>query len=400
MAYRDGELPPERAAVVQSHLAGCATCQSIGRDLERISGTLGAWTIDDAPATLRLENRANQAAAPKPFGTKWLPSWAFYSLSGAALAAATLVLVVLPQQARNSMDSPIRHVRTTAVSARAEGVQPETAASPSTVPLGGMPVGGVATVLRAPKGSPENTAQASPPSQERSASRIVRTATLLLVAADFDAARTALTRIVAEMNGFVGSLDVSGVPPNPRVLTATIRIPSARLDAALGSMKALGKVLNESQSADDVTEQALDLEARIANGRNTEKRLNDLLQKRTGDLSDVLAAERELSRVREEIERLDAQRQNLEKRVTYSTVSLRIEEPQKSTMNLGPLPLSGRFRNALVDGFKSVFVSVVEIAIVSLQVAPTLIFWGMVILGPVYLFKRRTSRAGARRGEA
>ncbi len=391
MAYRDGELPPERAAVVQSHLAGCATCQSIGRDLERISGTLGAWTIDEAPATLRLENRANQAAAPKPFGTKWLPSWAFYSLSGAALAAATLVLVVLPQQARDSMQSRM-NVGRTAVPARAEVRELETR-------TGSVSPGPVATVLEAP-GIQGGAGQQAAPVRALSTARIVRTATLLLVAADFDAARIALTRIVAEMNGFVGNLDVSGVPPNPRVLTATIRIPSARLDAALGSMKALGKVLNESQSADDVTEQALDLEARIANGRNTEKRLNDLLQKRTGDLSDVLAAERELSRVREEIERLDAQRQNLEKRVTYSTVSLRIEEPQKSTMNLGPLPLSGRFRNALVDGFKSVFVSVVEIAIVSLQVAPTLIFWGMVILGPVYLFKRRTSRAAARRGEA
>lgn len=95
-----------------------------------------------------------------------------------------------------------------------------------------------------------------------------------------------------------------------------MRVPAGRLDEALTAIKAAGEVIEESQGADDVTEQVRDLDARLANSRNTEKRLNDLLLKRTGELADVLAAEREVSRVREEIERLEAQRKNFDRRLT------------------------------------------------------------------------------------
>jgi hypothetical protein len=194
------------------------------------------------------------------------------------------------------------------------------------------------------------------------------------------------------MGGFVGNLEIRGTVPNARLLTATLRFPSSRLDAALKSLRAVGTVVEESQGSDDVTEQALDLEARIANGRQTEKRLTDLLQKRTGDLSDVLAAEREIARVREEIERLDAQRQNLESRVSYASVSLRITEAEKANMNLGPVPLATRLWNAFVDGFETMFVSVVEISIVALRVAPALIFWTALIGVPLYWLTRRVRK--------
>ena len=88
-----------------------------------------------------------------------------------------------------------------------------------------------------------------------------------------------------------------------------------------------------------MTEQVVDVEARLSNARNTEKRLVDLLQKRTGDLADVLAAEREIARVREEIERFDAQRKNLERRVTYATLNLEVTE--EHTRGARPRPAAG-----------------------------------------------------------
>ena len=116
---------------------------------------------------------------------------------------------------------------------------------------------------------------------------------------------------------------MSGSRGDARTLTATLHIPAAQLDAAMATLKAIGRVVDEAQSGEDVTEQVVDVTARLANTRNTEKRLTDLLQKRTGDLADVLAAEREIARVREEIERLVAQRQALGRRVTYATLNWR-----------------------------------------------------------------------------
>ena len=143
---------------------------------------------------------------------------------------------------------------------------------------------------------------------------------------------------------------MSGSRGDARTLTATLHIPAAQLDAAMSTLKSIGRVVDEAQSGEDVTEQVVDVTARLANARNTEKRLTDLLQKRTGDLADVLAAEREIARVREEIERFDAQRQALGRRVTYATLNLEIVEEPRATLNLGPRPLPGRFREALVTG--------------------------------------------------
>ena len=58
----------------------------------------------------------------------------------------------------------------------------------------------------------------------------------------------------------------------------------------------------------------------------------------------MLAAEREMARVREEIERFDAQRKSLDRRVTYATVNLVVMEETPATLNLGPRPVPGRFR--------------------------------------------------------
>jgi len=149
------------------------------------------------------------------------------------------------------------------------------------------------------------------------------------------------------------------------------------------SLRTLGHVVNEAQSGDDVTEQVQDLATRIANGRNTEKRLNDILKNRTGDVSDVLQVEREIARVREEIERLDGLRANFERRVTYATITLQVTQQRQATLDLGPLPLSARLRNAIVDGFQQAYESGVEVVLWLLRVGPVVLLWTLVLWMPV-----------------
>ncbi|HEY7501061.1 MAG TPA: DUF4349 domain-containing protein [Vicinamibacterales bacterium] len=385
-SYYDGELPPERASAVQSHVAICPACQALSRDLGRVSRNLAAWTIEPAPQTIAVNVRAKEPPVTPSFRPRWLTA-RVYTVSGLAAAGVVLLFAIVPLNMTRARQQPAtasatNRSATMTSASRLEGRPaeiPRAAPPPSAAParVGGLP----------------QAARTGQPSQGQTQSpRVVRTASLQILAKDFDAARASLDRIVAEMGGFVGNLEIRGTVPNARLLTATLRFPSSRLDAALKSLRAVGTVVEESQGSDDVTEQALDLEARIANGRQTEKRLTDLLQKRTGDLSDVLAAEREIARVREEIERLDAQRQNLESRVSYASVSLRITEAEKANMNLGPVPLATRLWNAFVDGFETMFVSVVEISIVALRVAPALIFWTALIGVPLYWLTRRVRK--------
>ena len=212
---------------------------------------------------------------------------------------------------------------------------------------------------------------------------IARTARLRIRATDFEAARPVVDRVVASTGGLVGRVDVSGSRGDARTLTATLHIPAAQLDTAMATLKSIGRVVDEAQSGEDVTEQVVDVTARLANARNTEKRLTDLLQKRTGDLADVLAAEREIARVREEIERLDAQRQALGRRVSYATLNLEIVEEPRATLNLGPRPLPGRFREALVTGVTDATDTALGLMLLVIRILPSLLLWGAVLYWPV-----------------
>lgn len=89
-----------------------------------------------------------------------------------------------------------------------------------------------------------------------------------------------------------------------------LRIPQERLDSVLETIAQLGIVKGRSLKAEDVSNQLVDLQARLKNLRQTELQLQEIL-KQTGSVGDVLKVTQELSRVREMIEQIDAQLTNL-----------------------------------------------------------------------------------------
>lgn len=110
---------------------------------------------------------------------------------------------------------------------------------------------------------------------------IARTAQLVLISRDVDKARADLDLILKHHQGYIRELTVSSPVGAGRKLTATLYIPAEQLDATLADLKSLGRVDSESQSGEEVTAQYVDLEARLTNARNTEKRLTDLLRQQT-----------------------------------------------------------------------------------------------------------------------
>jgi hypothetical protein len=388
MAFLDGELTPERASAVQGHLAACDRCQHARAELRGISDGLAEWQVEAAPDTLT----APMASVP-PAVSPWRRAWSgsARSLGVAALATAAAAVIIAAPFLRLREASPATQPSVVSLGG-APGVQASPAFRPELVKeveVTGRELAGSASAMATARPTP-----AQHPESDR-APMIARTVSLRMVTNDFGAVRQSLDRVVTEAKGYVGRVNVSERSGNTKSLTAILHVPADRLDGALASIKALGKVLVESQDGEDVTEQVTDLDARLSNARNTEKRLVDLLQKRTGDLSDVLAAEREVARVREEIERLDARRKGLGQRVTYATVSVEVSEQEKASLNLGPLPMSARFRNALLDGITVAVQSVFGAAIVILQVGPFLLFWGLVLGVPVWRVVRRTRRTPA-----
>lgn len=106
----------------------------------------------------------------------------------------------------------------------------------------------------------------------------------------------------------------------------TIRVPKDKFRTAVQEIETYGKVLDERTTSEDVTQQYIDVKARLENLQRQEKRLNEIVgMARTVD--EVLNVERELERVRGEIESLQGQVNYLERSVAMSVITVSLKEP-------------------------------------------------------------------------
>jgi hypothetical protein len=144
-------------------------------------------------------------------------------------------------------------------------------------------------------------------------------------------------------------------------------------------VRGLGRVLNEQLSTDEVTEQVVDLEARIRNARATEQRLIAVLNERTGKVRDILEVEREIARTRQEIERMEAQRQNLMHRVELATVQVSLIEEYKAPLAPAPVGTATRLRNAFVAGWGDFAGMFIGLAFFFARNGLTLLFWSVIL---------------------
>jgi hypothetical protein len=165
--------------------------------------------------------------------------------------------------------------------------------------------------------------EAAKPAAQR---RIIHTATLELLVEDIEKARQELLGLVEESKGFVAGSEAGGTPGAPRTGRWTVRVPAAGFAVFLEAAARLGEALHSRTDTQDVTEQFVDLEARLKNKRIEEERLQQHLKTSTGKLEDVLAVERELSRVRGEIEQAQGRLQKLADLTELSTVTVTLRE--------------------------------------------------------------------------
>jgi hypothetical protein len=198
-----------------------------------------------------------------------------------------------------------------------------------------------------------------------------------------DLLRMTATRI----GGFVGNANIQTGRNQVRQATVEIKVPAGRFDDLTDGLRPLGRVEFLNVGAEDVSEEFVDLTARTANARRMEERLLDLLATRTGKLQDVLSVERELARVREEIERMEGRLRYLKARAQLSTLSVALHEPPPL---VSPTPGRNPLAQAVREAWRN-FVGVLAAGIASLgYLVPILVLgWGVVVAG------RRLSRRTA-----
>jgi hypothetical protein len=366
MEYVDGEGLSTARREIETHLAGCAACRAIADEQHGLTQRMQGWTIGSAPASLQPPARQGSRWS----GWRWQPRTLMVSFSAAAVILVVVSMSVRTGKQRTAIDAvsvpESQAKRTDGAPLREQVFAPK--------------------AMLADRPLMKESAQAT---QARAAS-IIRTATLRIVAKDFNAVRPAVESIASSLAGFLDHMTVTGDTASARQLRAILRVPGDRMTDALARLRQLGAVVEDTQGAQDVTDQMVDLDARLANARATEQRLTEILKNRTGKLSDVLEVEREVSRVRLEIERIDAEKANLDRRVTYATIDISITEERKASID-GPLSLTTRLRLAALDGLENAIDTAANAILFALRTAPTLLLWGTVI-GAGWLGWRRISR--------
>jgi len=225
---------------------------------------------------------------------------------------------------------------------------------------------------------------------------IARTVSLVVLVKDVSATRSLLDALLARHHSYSAQLTVNSQENAPRNLQASLRIPAPELMAALGELRTLGRVENETQSGEEVTQQHEDLVARLKNSRETEARLQGILQQRTGKVSDVLEVEQEIERVRGEIESMEAEQKTLDHRVDFATVDLQLTEEYKAQLNPPADSVSTRMHNAFVAGYRHAAETLIGILLFFEEYGPAMLLWLAILGVPVFVTWRRYRRAHSR----
>ncbi len=225
------------------------------------------------------------------------------------------------------------------------------------------------------------------------------------VESSLDSLRLSVTKAggeITDLNVTAGGSDIVPMPlestggdaatRGPASAIVTIRVPAENLDALRNDVSTLGQVLSQSATASDVTEQAIDLEARLRNLRAEEARLRTFLSK-TDKIGDLLAVERELARVRGEIESMDAQLTYLERQAARATLTVLLSEPGPVVQPAGD---SWGLKDAITRGIQAT----AALMSTMITVAIPLAFLALVALVVVLPVRNALRRRSAKRAAA
>ncbi len=225
---------------------------------------------------------------------------------------------------------------------------------------------------------------------------IIHIAQLTLTTREFDKVPAEVDAILKLHHGYAGDLVVNTQAGAARSMMGALRVPATELDTMLNDLKRLGRVERVYQNGEEVSQRYVDLEARLANARNTERRLTDILRERTGKLADVLAVEESISTARGEIEQMEAERKAMVNQVDYATIQLSITEEYKASLEPVPVTTGRRISNAGVEGYHNLVEGVISLVLVFVSAGPSLIFWGLLLFFPVrMIWKKVRLRAAA-----
>ncbi|HJX25360.1 MAG TPA: DUF4349 domain-containing protein, partial [Chthoniobacterales bacterium] len=173
------------------------------------------------------------------------------------------------------------------------------------------------------EGPPESPSTTAGPIANR---KLVRNATAELEVASFEDAVQKITGFAAEDKGYV-STSSSEKQENGKLRgEVVVKVLPDNLDKFLLKLRGLGELKNQALTTEDVTKAYFDTESRMKNARLMEQRLIEILKTKSKDVADLLEVEKELGRVREEIETMQGELKFMDSQVQFATVTIQLSE--------------------------------------------------------------------------
>ena len=229
--------------------------------------------------------------------------------------------------------------------------------------------------------------------------KIIRNAEITIEIDDPAAAQRKAASIAEDRNGFVVNSEYkqgAGQSGARVSVTVVLRVPASEFNATVEAVQSLGgKIISNKTTGQDVTEEYVDLEARIRSKRALEAQFFEIM-KQARKVSEALEVQSQLGEVRTEIERLEGRKRYLENQSSLSTVTLTLqtEPPLVATTS------SGFWRNLRqsaaegLDDAAGFIAGLVHLLIVLVPIAVFICFPGFLLIR--YLVRKMRSTAKAR----
>lgn len=228
-------------------------------------------------------------------------------------------------------------------------------------------------------------------------SKIIYSANVSLQTKEFDKVISALEQSVKDVGGFIENSSVDGsvqylsdgtTETVDRYAYYTVRIPCEQFEAFLNRSQTLGNVTSLNKNAENVTSTYSDYEARLASLKTEQTRLLELLAK-AENVDAIITIEQRLSEVRYETDSIEQNLRNLDRQITYSTVTLNVSEVAVYTPTASKQRTFGeRFADAFRDGWRDFGYFMQDLAVWLIGALPALILIAVIVVAAVWIIRR------------
>ncbi len=228
---------------------------------------------------------------------------------------------------------------------------------------------------------------------------IIKNASFSLQVKDLSKVSTVITDEVLSIGGFIEHAELNDDGQDASAMIVC-RIPSIHFESFIQEMGTLGRIRNKTVTAQNVTEEYYDNESHIKTMEKEEEILRGFLEK-TGTIDEMLKVERELGRVRGEMEVLKGRNQYLSALVSLSKVEIYLRQVRETNIYVDPQEEMGTMEKAwegILYSMRSILRMVKGFIIVMGYLFPYLLIAG-VVLGISYKILKRKSKKPPHEGE-